>query len=56
MTPTCQQMTLHVRDGQTAALRPFACFPQKYVFVLYFLFLLQSAEILQIGTVVASVL
>jgi len=41
-----------------AVLRTIACgslsFPKNYVFVLYFLFLLPSVEILQNGTVVAS--
>ena len=47
------------KGGQTAALRTFACgffsFPKNCVFVFYFLFLLQSVEILQNGTVVARV-
>jgi len=49
----------YTRGGQTAALQTVACgsfsFPKKYVFVFYFLFLLQSVQILQNGTVVASV-
>ena len=52
-------LMLYTRGGQTAALRTFAygslSFPKNYIFVLYFLFLLQSVEILWSGTVVASV-
>jgi len=58
-------MSLYTKGGQTAAhepymaLRIFACgslnFPKNYIFVFYFLHLLQSVEILQNGAVVASV-
>jgi len=44
--------------GQTATLRTFPCgslsFPKIYIFVFYFLLVLQSVEILENSTVVAS--
>jgi len=50
MQPLGLTARVYSRVGQTAALRTFSCgtlsFLKHYTFVLYFLFLLQSVEIL----------